>query len=160
VSSADTQRYLQQQQEALAQRQQGGPGQEHPAAEQGEGLNEQDSQQGEDTDSLEVTGLAWQQQQQQQCCHHQSALQLFRQLPLSGAAAHASVTRQVLQQMALGLQIELQGVGAPLELLLPAGLGQDSSGGGEQEEAAGVAMRHGVPDDWSARQQVGVEAAF
>lgn len=158
VSSADTRRYLQQQQEALAQQQhqpqqqQDEAGQEHPAAEQGEGLHEQDSQQAEDADSWQGTGLAWQ-QQQQQCCHHQSALQLFRQLPLSGAAAHASVTREVLQQMTLGLQIELQGVGAPLELELPAALGQDSSGGEEQEEA-GVAMRQGVPDDWSARQQV------
>jgi hypothetical protein len=78
----------------------------------------QQQQQPQDADQL--TDTQWRQQQQQPCCRHQSALQLFRQLPLSGAAAAASMTREVLQQMQLGLQLELQRVQAPLDLVLPS----------------------------------------
>jgi hypothetical protein len=85
-------------------------------------------------------------------------VQLFKQLPLSGAAAHASVPREVLQQMGLGLQLELQRVGAPVDLILPAELvAQQPEGSGVTQQAVGAAAaarQQPLPPDWSASEQV------
>jgi len=153
VSTPDTLRRLQQQQ----QQQQG------VAAAGEQQQQEYDACQQQQQDEL----LPVQQQQQQQQCCHQSALQLFRQLPLSGAAAHSSVTREALQQMALGLQLELQRVGAPLDLLAPPLVAHysshDSSGVTEGAQAAMAAhtaaavsagLGSGVLVGWSALEQV------
>jgi hypothetical protein len=85
-------------------------------------------------------------------------VQLFKQLPLRGAAAHAAVQREVLQQMGLGLQLELQRVGAPLDLTLPPELVSQQNGSGMQQALGGAAAaavrQQPLPGDWSASKQV------
>lgn len=85
--------------------------------------------------SAPESGL-WQQQQQQEQGCPRAARQMFLQLPLDG---HASMNRQELQLLALGLQWALAEAGAPLSLQLP-----DYGAQGQEQLAC-----------WSAHGQVG-----
>jgi hypothetical protein len=82
-----------------------------------------------------------QQQQQQDAGYPRAARQLFQQLPLSG---NASMNRQGLQMLALGLQWALQQAGAPLQLRLPQYAYEALQAAGNSREM----------QSWSATEQV------
>lgn len=158
VSSPDTHKYLEQQHKQVLQlsssQQQQQQGCETVPADS-ETVPADKQQHGHSCDHQQPTEACW--QQQQQCCHHQAALQLFKQLPLSGAAASVSPPREVLQQMGLGLQLELQRLGGPLELRLPGQLVTQGSSCVQQAGSscpAAAGQVHQLPADWSTVEQV------